>query len=131
MGRYLLNMLAVAAGAAVGANLRYLLAAWVAERFPGAFPYGTLAINVLGCLAIGALLGLGTARGAMSEPLRLLLVTGLLGGFTTFSTFGYETYLLIGAGSWRAAAIYVLASSVLGVGAVFLGAGAARLVSGA
>jgi fluoride exporter len=122
------NMIAVALGAAVGANLRYLLAGWVAQRLGSAFPYGTLLINVVGCLVIGALLTLAATRVALSEPLRLLLVTGLLGGFTTFSSFGYEAFTLIGEGNWLAAAVYMAGSLGLGLLAVFLGAGAVRLL---
>jgi CrcB protein len=126
----MLNMLVVGLGAAVGANLRYVLGAWVAQRLGSGFPYGTLLINVVGCLAIGALLTLAATRVPLSEPVRLLLVTGLLGGFTTFSSFGYETYALIGGGNWLGAALYAAASLILGLGAVFLGAAAVRLLSG-
>jgi CrcB protein len=126
----MLNMLAVALGAAVGANLRYLLSGWVAQRLGSGFPYGTLLINVVGCLTIGALLTLAATRLTLSEPVRLLIVTGLLGGFTTFSSFGYETYALIGGGDWLGAALYVAGSLALGLGAVFLGAAAVRLLAG-
>jgi CrcB protein len=126
----MLNMLAVALGAAVGANLRYGVSLWAARSFGTAFPYGTLIINLLGCLVIGALLTLAATRLPLSEPLRLLLVTGLLGGFTTFSSFGYESYALITAGNWLAAGIYVGASVVVGLIAVFLGAGLMRLIAG-
>jgi CrcB protein len=123
-------MIAVAVGAAVGANLRYLLAGWVVRHFGSAFPYGTLLINSIGCLLIGALLTLAATRITLSEPLRLLLVTGLLGGFTTFSSFGYEAFALIGAGKWLAAGLYMAGSLGLGLAAVFLGAGAVRLLLG-
>ncbi|MBX0329486.1 fluoride efflux transporter CrcB [Oscillochloris sp. ZM17-4] len=126
----MLNMIAVAVGAAVGANLRYLLSGWVSQRLGGAFPYGTLVVNIVGCLVIGALLTLAATRVSLSEPLRLLLVTGLLGGFTTFSSFGYEAYALIGGGDWQSAAVYMAGSLGLGLAAVFLGAGAVRLLLG-
>ena len=109
------NMLAIGLGAAVGANLRYALSVWAAERLGSAWPYGTLLINLLGCLAIGALFALTATRLPLSEPVRLLLVTGLLGGFTTFSAFGYESYALIIAGDWAAAGLYVGASVALGL----------------
>lgn len=124
----MVNILAVALGAAIGANLRYGLAIWAAQRFGTAWPYGTFIINVLGCLVIGALLTLSATRLPFSEPVRLLLVTGLLGGFTTFSTFGYESFSLITAGNWISAASYVGASMLVGIGAVFLGAGLVRLL---
>lgn len=126
----MLNMLAVAVGAAVGANLRYGLSIWAAQRLGVGWPYGTFIINVLGCLAIGALLTLLATRVQLSEPVRLFLVTGLLGGFTTFSSFGYESYSLISTGDWLGAGLYVGASVVVGLLAVFLGAGLARLVAG-
>ncbi|NNJ09115.1 fluoride efflux transporter CrcB [Chloroflexales bacterium ZM16-3] len=122
------NMIAVALGAAVGANLRYLLSGWVAQQMGSTFPYGTMLVNIVGCLVIGALLTLAATRITLSEPLRLLLVTGLLGGFTTFSSFGYEAFALIGEGNWVGAAIYMASSLGLGLLAVFLGAGAVRLL---
>ena len=124
---HMVNILAVAVGAAIGANLRYGLGLWVAQRFGTAFPYGTLLINLLGCFVIGALLTLAATRFPLSEPLRLLLVTGLLGGFTTFSSFGYETYSLITGGDFVAAGFYVASSLGLGLVAVFLGASLVRL----
>jgi CrcB protein len=126
----MLNVVAVAIGAAVGANLRYGLALWAAQRFGTTFPYGTLIINLLGCLVIGALLTLAATRLPLSEPLRLLLVTGLLGGFTTFSSFGYETYSLITGGNLLAAGLYIGASVGMGLVAVFLGASLVRLIGG-
>lgn len=126
----MLNMLAVALGAAIGANLRYGLAIWAAQRFGMNWPYGTFIINVLGCLLIGILLTLAATRLPLSEPVRLLLVTGLLGGFTTFSSFGYESYSLIMTGNWLGAGLYIVASVVVGLLAVFLGAGLVRLILG-
>lgn len=124
------NVLAIAIGAAVGANLRYGLSTWAAARFGSAWPYGTFLVNLLGCLAIGALLSLFATRLPVSEPARLMLITGLLGGFTTFSSFGYESYSLITAGSWLAAGLYIGGSVVLGLLAVFLGVGLVRLLAG-
>ena len=123
----MLNMLAVALGAAIGANLRYGITLWATQRFGPLFPYGTLLINLLGCLSIGVLLTLASNRLSMSEPMRLLLVTGLLGGFTTFSSFGYETYVMIQEGRWQAAALYVVISVLLGLLAVFIGAALVKM----
>lgn len=122
------NVFAIAIGAAIGANLRYGLGIWVAQRYGTAWPYGTFLINLLGCFLIGALLTFTAARQPLHEPLRLLLVTGLLGGFTTFSTFGYESYTLIISGNWLGAALYVTASVVGGLLAVFLGAALVRAI---
>lgn len=126
----MLNVIAVAIGAAVGANLRYGISLWAAQRFGAAFPYGTLLVNVLGCIVIGALLTFAATRLTLSEPTRLLLVTGLLGGFTTFSSFGYEAYALFTTGNWLFSALYVLGSLALGLVGVTLGVALARLITG-
>ncbi len=124
----MLRILAVAAGAAIGANLRYGLALWAARKWGSGFPAGTLIINVSGSLLIGLAMGLAASRLALTPALRLFLVTGLAGGYTTFSTFAYETYELINAGSlWRAAA-NVAGSVLLGLLAVVAGVMLARLV---
>ncbi|MGQ9926459.1 MAG: fluoride efflux transporter CrcB [Chloroflexaceae bacterium] len=124
----MLNLVAIALGAALGANLRYGLSTWAAQRLGATWPYGTFIINVLGCLGIGILLTLAAARLTLSEPLRLFLVTGLLGGFTTFSTFGYESFTLITRGDWLGAGLYIGGSMIVGLAAVFLGASLARVL---
>jgi CrcB protein len=123
-----MNAIAIAVGAAIGANLRYSLSIWAAQRWGASFPYGTLIVNVIGSFAIGVVLVLATTRLNLSDPARLLIVTGLLGGFTTFSSLSFETYSLITNGSWLAAGIYVISSFGLGIASVFLGAGIARLL---
>ncbi|MCL6539442.1 MAG: fluoride efflux transporter CrcB [Roseiflexus sp.] len=123
-----MNIIAIAVGAAIGANLRYSLSIWAAQRWGASFPYGTLIVNVIGSFAIGFVLVLATTRLSLSDPARLLIVTGLLGGFTTFSSLSFETYSLITNGSWLAAGIYVISSFGLGIASVFLGAGIARLL---
>jgi CrcB protein len=123
----MLNLVAIALGAAIGANLRYGLSTWAAQRLGATWPYGTFIVNVLGCLAIGILLTLAATRLTLSEPLRLFLVTGLLGGFTTFSTFGYESFTLITRGDWLGAGLYIGGSMIVGLAAVFLGASLARM----
>jgi CrcB protein len=123
----MLNLVAIALGAALGANLRYGLTTWAVRRLGAAWPYGTFLVNVLGCLVIGILLTLTATRLSLSEPLRLFLVTGLLGGFTTFSTFGYESFTLITRGDWLGAGLYIGGSVIVGLAAVFLGASLARV----
>jgi fluoride exporter len=122
-------MLMIALGAAAGANLRYALSLWAARQWGVAFPYGTLLINVSGSFAIGVVMVLLTMRFTSGDSWRLLMVTGLLGGFTTFSTFSYESYMLLVSGSWLAAGLNILASVGLGLVGVFLGAGLARLIT--
>ncbi len=94
----------VGCGGFVGSVARYVIAGLV-QRLTGSFtfPYGTLAVNLLGCFAIGALSGLFESRGVFSEPTRLFLLVGMLGGFTTFSTFVVETFSLLRDGEVPAA----------------------------
>jgi CrcB protein len=113
-GVSLSTTLLVAAGGAAGSVLRYLLSAAAVEAFGTGFPWGTLAVNLLGSAAIGVAGGMGLAG-----EWRLLLVTGLLGGFTTFSAFSLETGLLWQR-AWWLAAVYVAASLVLGLAAFAL-----------
>src|SRR4051812_3461786 len=123
------TMLVIAFGAAAGANLRYELSLWAARQWGAAFPYGTLLINVAGSFAIGVVMVLLTTRFSIGDFWRPLLVTGLLGGFTTFSTFSYETSVLLISGSWLAAGLNILGSVGLGLVGVFLGAGLAQLIA--
>ena len=123
------TMFIIALGAAVGANMRYAISVWAARRWGVAFPYGTLLINVAGSFAIGVVMVLLTTRFTSGDSWRLLLVTGLLGGFTTFSAFSYETYMLVLNGSWLAAGLNIFASVGLGLIGVFLGVVLARLIA--
>ena len=118
----------IALGAAVGANLRYLVSLWAAEWWGTAFPYGTMLINVAGSLAIGVAMAILTTRIGLSPLWRPLIVTGLLGGFTTFSTFSYETYGQILIGNWIAAGLNIALSVGLGLVGVFLGVAIVRML---
>ncbi|MFG2404894.1 fluoride efflux transporter CrcB [Streptomyces brevispora] len=115
-----MNWLLVIAGAAVGAPLRYLTDRAVQSRHDTLFPWGTFAVNVTGCLALGLLTGAVTA-GAATSHVQLLLGTGLCGALTTYSTFSYETLRLAEDGARLYAAANVVASVVAGLGAVFAG----------
>ncbi len=114
--------LLVGLGGFVGSILRYGLALGV-HRWKGGstFPLETLVINVTGCLVFGVLVGWSESRGAFSDPMRVLLFSGLLGGFTTFSAFGFETFRLLRDGQWFAAMISSALQLVLGIGAVWAG----------
>jgi CrcB protein len=92
------KVFAVALGGALGASLRYLLAAMTHGLLGHAFPYGTLLVNVLGSLLVGYLVVLLPDHGSQASMLRLLLITGLLGGFTTYSAFSIETLTLLQEG---------------------------------
>ena len=116
----------IIAGAAVGAPLRY----FVGTRFniaSDAFPWWTFTINITGCFAIGLLLGLAEERDFLSREARLLLVTGLLGSYTTFSAFGWETYDLLRNEDILRAALYAGGSVAFGVVATFVGVAIARV----
>jgi CrcB protein len=116
------RLLLVGVGGAVGSILRYLLSG-VVQTGTGstAFPLGTLAVNVIGCLVIGVLTELSESRGVLDAEMRLLLIVGLLGGFTTFSAFGNETLSAMRDRAWLIAWSNVLLSVMLGLMAVWLG----------
>ena len=115
----------IAVGGGAGAVLRWLLASAVQQRAGGAFPWGTLVVNVLGCAAIGALASWLTAP--EREDLRLFLIVGVLGGFTTMSAFAWETVSLWDASQAGRALLYVFVSNTLCLTAAFGGLLAARV----
>lgn len=115
------QFLAVAVGGAVGSMLRFGLSHWVQALTGRGFPYGTLSVNVLGCLAMGILYALFAERLAAYGIWRLGLLTGLLGGFTTFSAFSIETFSLLEQGETATALSYVLTSVLLCLVATWLG----------
>ena len=120
--------LLVGTGGFLGSVLRYGLSGLVHRLAPFAtFPYGTLAVNVTGCLAIGVLGGLTESRQLLGPDLRLFLFLGLLGGFTTFSTFGYETLALLRDSEQLRAATNVLMQVFAGLSAVWLGYSLSRM----
>lgn len=112
--------LVVFLGAGLGGVARYLLGEWVQERARGDFPTGTLAINVTGSLALATLYALVDGVQAPAEW-KLFLGVGFCGGYTTFSTFSYETVRLLNEGHWSAAGAYASASVIASVGAALLG----------
>ncbi|MEO5799049.1 MAG: fluoride efflux transporter CrcB [Gemmatimonadales bacterium] len=113
-------LVAVAVGSAIGGVARYLMTLLVQPR-DVAFPLGTLAVNILGCFLIGAIAQYSLAPGRLSPELRVLLISGFCGGFTTFSTFSFESLELIQAGAWSRALVYALASVGVGIAAVYVG----------
>ena len=122
MTRYFMVML----GAALGGLARYVIGTAVMQRFTGRFPLGTLVVNVTGCFLIGILLPMLTERGEPRPNLRLLLVVGVLGGYTTFSSFAWESFQAVDEGSrWIGFANLAL-SVILGYLAVWCGALLAR-----
>jgi CrcB protein len=124
------QLAAVALGAGTGGVLRYLVGIAFLQRFGSGFPLGTLFINVSGSFAIGILAELAQTRALGVTPLlRLLLVTGLLGGYTTFSSFSYELFTLGGEGSPRLALAYAAASVIFGFLAAYAGVVLARAMA--
>ena len=115
------QILAVAVGGAVGALARHGVSTAAAAAFGPRFPLGTLIVNVAGSFVMGWLFALFTGRMDVSPELRLLVTTGLLGAFTTFSTFSMETLVLLQAGRWAAGAANVVLSVALCLGAAWLG----------
>jgi CrcB protein len=117
---------AVAAGAMLGANLRYVVGNWAADHWGADFPYGTFLINVTGAFAIGVLLAFIGERVGVSPLWRLFFATGFLGGYTTFSSYTWEALTLAQDGEWVGAGAYVFGSNLLGFVGVWLGATLAR-----
>jgi len=108
--------------------MRYLTALWMAAWFGAVFPFGTLAVNVTGSLLIGFLATLADERGIIGPQARLFLVVGLLGGFTTFSSFSLETLRLARDGELTGALMNVTGNLGLGLGCAWLGVGLGRVV---
>ena len=118
--------LAIALGGAVGALSRHYMAAAVSRAFGLGFPYGTLTVNMVGCFLMGLLVEAMALRFSITPEARGFLAVGLLGGFTTFSAFSLEVALLYERGQPLLAALYVVASVVLSVAALFGGLAVGR-----
>jgi fluoride exporter len=116
------NALLVGVGGFIGSTLRYLIGGWVHSLLANPwFPYGTLAVNFLGSLLIGVLAGLAESRQVLGPEARLFLLVGTLGGFTTFSSFAYETFSLGRDGQIAAAGLNVVLQFTFGLAAVWFG----------
>jgi CrcB protein len=123
-----MQYVAVAVGAMLGANLRFVVANWAAGRFGTDFPYGTFIVNVSGAFVIGVFLALLASRSGVNPLWRPFFVTGFLGGYTTFSSYAWESLLMAEDGAWLRVVAYVGGSNVLGLLGVWLGATLARLL---
>lgn len=121
-------MLWVFLGGGLGSVLRYLIGVWSAAAFGVAFPYGTLIVNLTGCLALGLVVQLAIA-GSWHTDIRAAVAVGLLGGFTTYSSFNQETLTLLANGATGAAVINVTITLAGGLAAGALGLAAGRLIS--
>ena len=123
------QLLLVAAGGATGAACRHLVGIACMRLFGAGFPWGTFAVNVLGSFAMGVLVELLARRFNMSMELRLLLATGFLGGFTTFSSFSLDAVGLFERGATMAAFAYVVGSVLIGITALFAGLALVRALA--
>ena len=121
------QLLFVFVGGGFGSVLRYLLSKWLNTSDTG-FPFGTFAVNILGSLFIGIILGIAAKNQTLSQNSTLLLATGFCGGFTTFSTFAYENHSFLKTGEFTSFAFYTIASFGVGFLAVFAGLYLAKVI---
>ena len=120
------RLLLIALGGAVGTVLRYLVAVLAVQWLGPGFPYGTFIVNASGAFIIGMVQGLATDSALVPEPARLFLATGLMGGFTTYSAFSFETVRLMEMDEWQAAWINVVLTTAVCLLLCFLGLVAGR-----
>ncbi|MBE0687225.1 MAG: fluoride efflux transporter CrcB [Anaerolineaceae bacterium] len=115
------KVLWISIGAVLGANLRYWVGDWAAQRFGSGFPYGTLLINLTGSFLLGLIISMSMENFIIDPRLRLLLTVGFLGSYTTFSTYAYESVALISQGQWGLGLFNLIGSSLLGAFFAVLG----------
>ncbi|GAW91858.1 fluoride efflux transporter CrcB [Calderihabitans maritimus] len=111
----------VALGGALGAVFRFSLSSWIFNRMGDHFPYGTFAVNIIGCFLLGLFYSLSIEKSVISANVRTLVAVGMLGAFTTFSTFSNESLVLIQEGQIQKGMLYIVASVLMGLLAVWLG----------
>jgi fluoride exporter len=124
------HILLVAIGGGLGAALRHLANMGALRLFGPNFPYGTMAVNILGCFAMGVFIEVLARRYGGSNELRLFVATGILGGFTTFSAFSLDFAVLMQRGALGLALFYALASVILSILALFIGLWLVRTLAG-
>jgi CrcB protein len=122
------TFLLISLGAILGANLRYGISVWAAERLGPSFPYGNLIINLTGSFILGFFITLATERLLLDPRLRILFAIGFLGSYTTFSSYTFESLSLIMENQWLLGLLNLFGSAFLGGVAVFLGIVAARAI---
>ena len=124
------RFLCICLGGAAGTGARYLLSGWALATFGGSFPWGTVAVNVIGSFLLGVIVSAADAMPALSPTMRLALTTGVMGGFTTYSAFNQETVQFLQAGAWRLALGNVALTLVLCLAAGFAGVALGRALFG-
>ena len=115
------NILLIGLGGGIGSIARYLCQRWFNENYPHPFPWGTFAVNLAGCFLIGVIYAASEKSTFLTPQIRLLLITGFCGGFTTFSTFAFENMNLLRSGDTVYFLFYTIGSVVLGIVGVFAG----------
>ena len=126
----MMRLVMIFLGGGLGSVLRYLVTGWVSRLDGSSFPTGTLVVNITGCMAIGFLASLWTGPQMIREEYRLAVLIGVLGGFTTFSTFGWETFSLANDRQFLLATLNVLISNGAGLFAAWLGSRVAIAIYG-
>jgi len=126
----LIRFLLVCLGGAIGSGARYLLVVWSGSAFGAAFPVGTLLVNVIGSFLLGFVMHVGTSTELLSPNARLALTTGVLGGFTTYSSLNYETTNFLRGGAWVYGSLNLIVTVSACLVAGLLGLGFARLLVG-
>ncbi|MBO5780490.1 MAG: fluoride efflux transporter CrcB [Muribaculaceae bacterium] len=115
------SMLIVGLGGFIGSCGRFLVGKWACQLYHGPFPLGTFLVNIVGCFILGILFGLLERTNLLSSNECLFLITGFCGGFTTFSTFSNETWVMIQKGEWITFALYLTLSIICGILCVWAG----------
>ena len=115
------NLFLIALGGGVGSMLRYLTTVYIQKYFSSVFPLATLVANIVGCLLIGIIIGLLGKNHLADSTMKALLVTGFCGGYTTFSTFGYENISMLQQHNFGWSFVYIASSVIVGLFAVWLG----------
>ena len=119
----------IAFGGAAGATARYLVDTWISERASGAFPWGTIVVNISGSLILGILFALATERGVLPASIRAPVLIGFIGAYTTFSTLMLESWRLIEGGALGLGLANLVGSTVIGMGALVAGLMIGRAVA--
>lgn len=120
------HLLIIAIGGGIGSVSRYLTSQWLAQRLGAFFPYGTLAVNIIGCFIIGLFMTIATEKFVVNPLWRLLITVGFLGGLTTFSSFSYETMKLLEDAEYWLALSNVALNCLIGFSATWVGMMVAR-----
>ena len=121
-------VLLVGTGGFAGSISRFLLATYIDKQLNSIFPYGTLTVNILGCLILGIIYGLAEKYQIMTAEIRFMLATGFCGSFTTFSSFSYANHLMLQNQQWSQLMTYIIGSVVIGLIATIGGIGIGRWV---